>query len=187
MRLEPGSCRDGTLPPAMSVKEVMDSWTLQTGFPVITVNRNYQDGTAIITQVCKQLGCHRPDSPLSPFTGILRMAQPSSHSLLIRSRPDSPLSQPPGTIMTEQPASHRFIFSLVCKQLGCHRPDSPLSPLTGTIRIDQLSSHRFINNKDATDRIPCYHRQQELSGRKAIITQVGKQLGCHRPDSPFNR
>jgi aminopeptidase N len=35
----------------MSVKEVMDSWTLQTGFPVLTVKRNYQEGTALITQV----------------------------------------------------------------------------------------------------------------------------------------
>jgi aminopeptidase N len=35
----------------MSVKEVMDSWTLQTGFPVVTVKRNYQEGTALITQV----------------------------------------------------------------------------------------------------------------------------------------
>ena len=35
----------------MSVKEVMDSWTLQTGFPVLSVTRDYQQGTAVIIQV----------------------------------------------------------------------------------------------------------------------------------------
>ncbi|KAK9730524.1 ERAP1-like C-terminal domain [Popillia japonica] len=28
----------------------MDTWTLQTGYPVITVRRNYDDGTAVVTQ-----------------------------------------------------------------------------------------------------------------------------------------
>lgn len=29
----------------------MDTWTLQTGYPVIYVHRNYKNGTAEITQV----------------------------------------------------------------------------------------------------------------------------------------
>jgi len=29
----------------------MDTWTLQTGFPVLTVQRDYTDSTAIIKQV----------------------------------------------------------------------------------------------------------------------------------------
>ena len=29
----------------------MDTWTLQTGFPLITVKRNYDSGTAKISQV----------------------------------------------------------------------------------------------------------------------------------------
>ncbi|XP_077524917.1 aminopeptidase N-like isoform X2 [Amblyomma americanum] len=34
----------------VDVKAVMDSWTLQTGYPLITVNRSYEAGTAMITQ-----------------------------------------------------------------------------------------------------------------------------------------
>lgn len=35
----------------MSVQTVMDTWTLQTGFPLVTVTRNYDEKTATITQV----------------------------------------------------------------------------------------------------------------------------------------
>lgn len=30
----------GTLPSELSVKEIMDTWTLQAGFPVITITKN---------------------------------------------------------------------------------------------------------------------------------------------------
>lgn len=39
------------LPEDVDVKTVMESWTLQTGYPVITVTRNYESSTAEITQV----------------------------------------------------------------------------------------------------------------------------------------
>ena len=34
----------------MDVKTVMDTWTLQMGFPVVTIKRNYQEKTATVTQ-----------------------------------------------------------------------------------------------------------------------------------------
>ena len=34
----------------ISVKTVMDTWTLQMGYPVINVNRNYEDNSMTITQ-----------------------------------------------------------------------------------------------------------------------------------------
>lgn len=40
-----------TLPKTITVNQIMDSWTVQTGYPIITVNRNYEKGTADITQV----------------------------------------------------------------------------------------------------------------------------------------
>jgi len=42
--------RDGTLRKDLTVKAIMDTWTLQTGFPVVTVTRNYDQNTAEIEQ-----------------------------------------------------------------------------------------------------------------------------------------
>lgn len=36
---------------SLSVKEIMDTWTLQTGFPVIRIERHYDDESFKITQV----------------------------------------------------------------------------------------------------------------------------------------
>lgn len=45
------SIQEGWLPQSITVKDVMDSWTLQVGYPVITVIRDYSRGTAVLTQV----------------------------------------------------------------------------------------------------------------------------------------
>jgi len=42
--------RDGTLNKDYQVKTIMDTWTLQMGFPVVNVERNYQDNSATLTQ-----------------------------------------------------------------------------------------------------------------------------------------
>lgn len=44
------------LPINLTVKTIMDTWTLQTGYPVITVKRNYGSKSADITQVSNL--CH---------------------------------------------------------------------------------------------------------------------------------
>ena len=41
---------DGTLDKDVTVKQIMDTWTLQMGFPVINVDRNYDDNSAKVTQ-----------------------------------------------------------------------------------------------------------------------------------------
>ncbi|XP_071443952.1 aminopeptidase N-like [Hetaerina americana] len=50
MALTTQAHRDNTLPSHLTVKKIMDTWTLQTGYPLITVERNYENGTALITQ-----------------------------------------------------------------------------------------------------------------------------------------
>ncbi|XP_063912519.1 aminopeptidase N-like isoform X2 [Zophobas morio] len=42
--------KNDALPKNLTVKTVMDTWTVQTGYPVITVTRNYNKSTATITQ-----------------------------------------------------------------------------------------------------------------------------------------
>lgn len=43
--------KHNALPEAITVKQIMDAWTLQTGYPMINVVRDYKRGTADVTQV----------------------------------------------------------------------------------------------------------------------------------------
>lgn len=43
--------KNKVLPQNLNVKTIMDTWTLQTGYPVITVKRNYEQKSVEITQV----------------------------------------------------------------------------------------------------------------------------------------
>lgn len=38
--------RDGVLDKTVTVKQIMDTWTLQTGFPVVTVVRDYNNSSS---------------------------------------------------------------------------------------------------------------------------------------------
>ncbi|XP_052128357.1 aminopeptidase N-like, partial [Frankliniella occidentalis] len=42
--------KGGVLPACLSVKRIMDTWTVQSGFPVVTVTRDYDKGTANVSQ-----------------------------------------------------------------------------------------------------------------------------------------
>lgn len=42
--------KDKVLDTGVTVKEIMDTWTLQTGFPVVTVTRNYKNGVVTLMQ-----------------------------------------------------------------------------------------------------------------------------------------
>nr|XP_034185647.1 aminopeptidase Ey [Osmia lignaria]XP_034185648.1 aminopeptidase Ey [Osmia lignaria]XP_034185650.1 aminopeptidase Ey [Osmia lignaria] len=42
--------KDKVLHSSITIKKIMDTWTLQTGFPVVTVTRNYNNGAITLTQ-----------------------------------------------------------------------------------------------------------------------------------------
>nr|XP_033334550.1 aminopeptidase N isoform X2 [Megalopta genalis]XP_033334551.1 aminopeptidase N isoform X2 [Megalopta genalis] len=42
--------KDKVLSTSVTIKQIMDTWTLQTGFPVVTIIRNYKNGSAMLTQ-----------------------------------------------------------------------------------------------------------------------------------------
>jgi aminopeptidase N len=41
---------DGTIPDNLTVNDIMDTWTLQMGFPVVTAVRDYAEGTVELSQ-----------------------------------------------------------------------------------------------------------------------------------------
>ena len=43
---------DGTLEQNYTMKEIMDTWTLQMGYPVLNINRN-ENGSITVAQVRK--------------------------------------------------------------------------------------------------------------------------------------
>jgi hypothetical protein len=42
--------QDGTIPTNLTVKDIMDTWTLQMGFPVVSAIRDYAEGTVELSQ-----------------------------------------------------------------------------------------------------------------------------------------
>lgn len=42
--------KDRALPADVTVKDIMDTWTLQTGYPVVTVTRDYSADSARVLQ-----------------------------------------------------------------------------------------------------------------------------------------
>lgn len=43
--------KDRVMDKALTVKDVMDTWILQPGFPVVNVIRNYEEDTLLVSQV----------------------------------------------------------------------------------------------------------------------------------------
>lgn len=43
-----------TLPPQKNVEDVMETWTSQSGYPLLNVERNYEDGSITFSQVVAQ-------------------------------------------------------------------------------------------------------------------------------------
>lgn len=42
--------QDGVLEQDVSIKDIMDTWTLEIGYPVVNVTRDYQDGSLVLRQ-----------------------------------------------------------------------------------------------------------------------------------------
>jgi len=60
--------KDGTLDRDVKVKEIMDTWTLQMGYPLITVRRNYDARTARVSQQRFLVGNSQQSSESSSYS-----------------------------------------------------------------------------------------------------------------------
>ncbi|XP_059490233.1 aminopeptidase N isoform X2 [Neocloeon triangulifer] len=93
---------DKALQSSMSVAKIMNTWTLQTGFPVIKVDRNYPDGSAVIKQSRFLLN---PDSnvtkqeywwvPITYTTASVKDFNTTKPSLWLKKEPKSTISDLP--------------------------------------------------------------------------------------------
>uniref|UniRef100_A0A1B6GWM4 Aminopeptidase n=2 Tax=Proconiini TaxID=565685 RepID=A0A1B6GWM4_9HEMI len=92
----------------MTVKAVMDTWTLQTGFPLVTVTRNYDNRTVTVSQKRFMLG-NATDSDNSlwyiPLT-FTNMPQPD----FVTTRPSHWLRAEPSLEIPVDADSHHFIM-----------------------------------------------------------------------------
>lgn len=48
-----GSNVNGVLPLGASIEDVMETWSLQSGYPVVNVERDYVNGSVTFSQVIK--------------------------------------------------------------------------------------------------------------------------------------
>lgn len=65
------SKNSSVLPNGLTVKDIMDTWTLQEGYPVVTVTRNYNDGSARLSQerfllISRRMGTPEDDAQPPP-------------------------------------------------------------------------------------------------------------------------
>ena len=74
--------KDGTLAQEMDVKTVMDTWTLQMGFPLVTVTRDYEARAASVSQARFLVGDKRPDQAGLSWWVPITFTDPQVRSLL---------------------------------------------------------------------------------------------------------
>ena len=68
--------------PDLDVKTVMDTWTLQMGFPLVTVTRDYEAGAASVSQARFLVGDKRPDQAGLSWWVPITFTDPQVRSLL---------------------------------------------------------------------------------------------------------
>ena len=69
----------------ISVKDVMDTWTLQMGYPVVTVTRNYLNNSMKIKQTRFLDGTPNPDIQVSTLPRITAKFYWLSFALILKS------------------------------------------------------------------------------------------------------
>nr|CAD7593835.1 unnamed protein product [Timema genevievae] len=117
---------------SLTVKDIMDTWTLQTGFPVLTVIRDYETGSALLSQERFLLCASEPNTtslsevaakPITPGPlwwipiTYTTMEQPDFET----TKPSSWLGAEPSKNLTDLPAGnqHWVIFNI--KETGFYR------------------------------------------------------------------
>nr|CAD7454244.1 unnamed protein product [Timema tahoe] len=110
---------------SLTVKDIMDTWTLQTGFPVLTVIRDYETGSALLSQERFLLCASEPNTtslsevaakPITPGPlwwipiTYTTMEQPDFET----TKPSSWLGAEPSKNLTDLPAGnqHWVIFNI---------------------------------------------------------------------------
>ncbi|KAJ4447858.1 hypothetical protein ANN_09867 [Periplaneta americana] len=138
--------RVGVLPRDMNVKMIMDTWTLQTGYPVITVTRDYEEGTAIINQ--RRFLSHTDAEEKQKSCWIAPLSYTSqSEADFNTTVPKAWTSCDHDTKITDMPGKDQWLI-LNIKITGLYRvhyDDQNWALISDSLNSDQFSSIGLLN------------------------------------------
>ncbi|XP_069682399.1 aminopeptidase N-like isoform X2 [Periplaneta americana] len=144
--------RVGVLPRDMNVKMIMDTWTLQTGYPVITVTRDYEEGTAIINQ--RRFLSHTDAEEKQKSCWIAPLSYTSqSEADFNTTVPKAWTSCDHDTKITDMPGKDQWLI-LNIKITGLYRvhyDDQNWALISDALNSDQFSSIGLLNRVQLVD------------------------------------
>jgi len=175
--------QDGTLASNITVKQIMDSWTLQMGYPVITVRRNYGFNTAKLTQSRFLLNGGKSPSSFRWWVPVTYTTQAEAN--FNETRPSSWMSKEREVTLSGMPADDQWVIFNV-QEVGYYKvnyDEKNWGLLVGQLTQDHTAIHT-INRAQLIDDALDLARSGEL-GYDTALSVIG-YLDAEREYLPWD-